>query len=335
MARADLLLNIIQSGLSGDKAKLKRVAEAVIAEERAKQHNVLAEKLEDVLQKTQIDRPTNGNSVNGKHMVDHRVSNLVHEIMPQRKMSELILPNEVKQVCDELIQEQFRNDLLRSYNLEPRNRILLLGPPGNGKTSLAEAIAEALMVPLLVVRYESIVGTYLGETAVRLRNLIDYACTRKCVLFFDEFETLGKERGDTHETGEIKRVVSSLLMQIDALPSHVVVIGATNHPELLDRAVWRRFQVRMEIPSPTRSRLTEWFEKFERRIQIPLGYAPETLAKKMMGLNFAEVEEFGRTVFRQYVLGQPDAKMKDVVTRALKQWQTRSAKVQQEKSGTE
>ena len=90
------------------------------------------------------------------------------------------------------------------------------------------------MVPLLVVRYESIVGTYLGETAVRIRKLFEYAATRKCVLFFDEFETLGKERGDTHETGEIKRVVSSLLLQIDNLPSHVVVIGATNHAELLD-----------------------------------------------------------------------------------------------------
>lgn len=335
MARADLLLNIIQSGFAGDKVKLKRATEAVIAEERAKQHNVLAERLEDVLQNIQTERPANGNPMNGKHLVDHRVTNLVHEVTPQKKISDLILPDEVRQICDELIQEQFRNDLLRSYNLEPRNRILLIGPPGNGKTSLAEAVAEALMVPLFVVRYESIIGTYLGETAVRLRNLIDYACTKKCVLFFDEFETLGKERGDTHETGEIKRVVSSLLMQIDALPSHVVVIGATNHPELLDRAVWRRFQVRMEIPSPTRSRLTEWFEKFERRIKIPLGYTPETLAKKMQGMNFAEVEEFGRTVFRQYVLGQPDSKMKDVIARALKQWGSRSAKVQQEETGTE
>lgn len=335
MARADLLLNIIQSGLSGDKAKLKRVAEAVIAEERAKQHNVLAERLEDVLQKNPLEHSISGNSINGKRLVDLRVSNLVYEIVPERKISDLILPNEIKQVCEELIQEHYRSDLLRSYSLEPRNRILLIGPPGNGKTSLAEAIAEALMVPLLAVRYENIIGTYLGETAVRLRNLIDYACTRKCVLFFDEFETLGKERGDTHETGEIKRVVSSLLMQIDTLPSHVVVVGATNHPELLDRAVWRRFQIRMEIPLPTRMRLTEWFSKFERRIKIPLGYSPETLAKKMLGLNFAEVEEFGKTIFRQYVLGLPDAEMKEVITRALKQWETRSAKVQQEMNGTE
>ena len=132
------------------------------------------------------------------------------------------------------------------------------------RISLAEAIAEALVVPLLVVRCESVVGTYLGETAVRLKKLFEYASTRNCVLFFDEFEILGKERGNLHETGEIKRVVSALLMQIDNLPSYVMVIGATNHAELLDRAVWRHFQVRMTLPGLTRARLVEWFEKFEQ-----------------------------------------------------------------------
>ena len=273
-----------------------------------------------------IERP----ATNGSQMMDQRMGNLFHEIMPQRTLSDLILPEEVQQICRGLIQEHHRADLLRSYNLEPRNRLLLIGPPGNGKTSLAEAIAEALMLPLLVVRYENVVGTYLGETSVRLKKLFEFASTRNCVLFFDEFETLGKERGDLHETGEIKRVVSSLLMQIDDLPSHVMVIGATNHAELLDRAVWRRFQIRMNLPSPTRARLTEWFEKFERRINIPLGYASGTLAKRMLGSNFAEVEEFGATVFRQYVLEQPDANMKNIVSKTLRHWSARSVKVAQQ-----
>ncbi|RLC55648.1 MAG: AAA family ATPase, partial [Candidatus Cloacimonadota bacterium] len=226
MARADLLTNLVKFSMKNDKIKFRKVVEAIIAEERAKQHNVLAEKLEGLLQLSNIEKP----GTNGTSMVDQRINNFIHEIMPEKKINDLILPKEVHQICREVVQEHHRADLLRSYNLEPRNRVLLIGPPGNGKTSLAEALAEALMVPLLVVRYEGVVGTYLGETANRLRRLIEYSCTRKCVLFFDEFETLGKERGDTHETGEIKRVVSSLLMQIDTLPSHVVVIGATNHP---------------------------------------------------------------------------------------------------------
>jgi AAA+ superfamily predicted ATPase len=104
-------------------------------------------------------------------------------------------------------------------------------------------------------------------------------------------KVLGKERGDLHETGEIKRVVSSLLMQIDNLPTHVMVIGTTNHAELLDRAVWRRFQVRMTL---------------------------------------AEAEEFGSTVFRQYVLEQPDADMKHIVSKTLEQWAARSVTVPQQ-----
>jgi DNA-binding transcriptional regulator/RsmH inhibitor MraZ len=260
----------------------------------------------------------------GDTMLDQHMGNLFRKVMPQRKLSDLILPNEVQQICHGLILEQHRADLLRSYNVEPRNRMLLIGPPGNGKTSLAEAIAEALVVPLLVVSYESIVGSYLGETAGRLRKLFENASTQKCVLFFDEFETLGKERGELHEIGEVKRVVSSLLMQIDNLPSHIMVIGATNHAELLDRAVWRRFQIRMTLPGPSRACLTKWFDNFERRINIRLGYDAGTLANFFQRSNFAEVEEFGMTVYRQYVLEQPNADMKDIVSQSLQRWSARS-----------
>ncbi|MGH9949370.1 MAG: AAA family ATPase [Pyrinomonadaceae bacterium] len=326
MARADLLVSLVQSGIRGDKTKLRKVTEALIAEERSKQHKILADRLESVLNNTP-DAPssTPTNSI----AVANRQTDFFSEKTPQRKIDELILPKDVSDVCRNLIQEHHRVDLLRSYNLEPRNRVLLIGPPGNGKTSLAEAIAEALMIPLLVVRYENIIGTYLGETAVRLRNLFDYAASRKCVLFFDEFETLGKERGDTHETGEIKRVVSSLLLQIDNLPSHVVVIGATNHGELLDRAVWRRFQVRMNIPSPTRARLTEWFERYQTKSKISFGHTSSALARRLHGSNFSEVEEFCKNIIRQYVLDQPNSNINKIVTNELKLLSVQTAKTEQ------
>ncbi|MBF2753797.1 MAG: AAA family ATPase [Gammaproteobacteria bacterium AqS3] len=331
MARADLLIDLVRFAMSGDKVRFRKVVEAIIAEERAKRHTVLANKLEGLLCAMPADRP----APNGAGAVlEQKVSSLLQEVMPERSFDDLILPGEVLEISQEVVQEHHRLDLLRSYNLEPRNRLLLVGPPGNGKTSLAEAFAHALMVPLLIVRYEGVVGTYLGETAVRLQRLLEHARARKCVLFFDEFETLGKERGDRHETGEIKRVVSSLLMQIDALPSHVVVIGATNHAELLDRAVWRRFQVRMTLPEPTRARLAEWFARFERRIKLPLGYTPETMARKLYGANFAEAEEFGASVFRQYVLEQPSSDIRKIVDRTLKNWAVRTVKAKQQNGGS-
>ena len=110
------------------------------------------------------------------------------------------------------------------------------------------------MVPLFTVRYELIeIGSFLGETAARLKRVFDYARTTPCVLFFDEFDAVGKERGDTRETGEIKRVVTALLMQIDELPSYVVAVAATNHAELLDRAVWLTFSASPFASSARRS----------------------------------------------------------------------------------
>jgi len=327
MARADLLVNLIKHAVSGNKSMTRKVAEAIIAEERSKQHTILADKLEFELNRNTNDSTSNGSS-NNRIQLDSRAENLITEVNPQRKMDSLILPKDVMQICEQYIQEQYRVDILRSYGLEPRNRILLIGAPGNGKTSLAEAIAESLMVPLFAVKYDSIIGAYLGETALRLRKLIDFASTRKCVLFFDEFETLGKERGDTHETGEIKRVVSSLLLQIDDLPSHVTIIGATNHPELLDRAAWRRFQIRLNLPMPTRANISFWLEKFQQQHNIKFGLANETIAKKMLGASYSEIEEFGLSVLRRHILSIPNSNIKEIITDELKNWSSRTAKIE-------
>ena len=133
MARADLLIRLVQSGIRGDKASFRKVVEAIIAEERTKQHKVLAEKLEEFLNAAPVERPvTNG----GGPMLDQRMGNLFHEVMPQRKLSDLILPDEVQQMPS-LIQEQHRTDLLRSSTWSPATACSSSGPPGNGKTSLA------------------------------------------------------------------------------------------------------------------------------------------------------------------------------------------------------
>lgn len=320
MAKSDKIISLVRAGAMGDKVQFKRVVESLIADERQKRHHVIAERLEQEL----VRLSTSNSSVEAPIAKDNRVSSLVDEISPKLRFEDLILTDSVKDSLHELVEEQSRVDLLRSYSLEPRNRVLLIGPPGNGKTSLAEALAESMMVPLLVVRYEGIIGSYLGETASRLKKVIDYASTRRCVLLFDEFETLGKERGDTHETGEIKRVVSSLLMQIDSLPSHVIVMAATNHAELLDRAVWRRFQLRLEVPQPTKSQIEAWFIAFEKRHNVSLGYGYDTLSKRLYGSNFAEIEEFGRVILRKYVLTIPSANMRNIISSTLKTWSERT-----------
>ncbi len=315
MARADLLISLIQAGNRGDQSSFRRATESLIAEERAKRHGVLADRLTEILR-------TNGRT-NGVRLNESADKDFLFEINPERNIDSLILSGDTINICEEIIEEHHRAELLRSYGIEPRNRILLTGAPGNGKTSLAEAIAYHLMYPFLVVRYESLIGSFLGETASRLQRIFDHARTRKCVLFFDEFDTIAKERGDTKETGEIKRVVSSLLLQVDKLPSYVVVITASNHHELLDRAVWRRFQIRINLPTPTNNQIEEYVNRFVSAAEIKLGYSSKYLSEKMFGHSFAEIEEFCTDILRQSILKHKQNNARSIVNLKIRQWEQR------------
>lgn len=231
-----------------------------------------------------------------------QIAELVFELPVRRRLTDLVLGASTVEEVREFLYEFSQVATLRNHSLEPRHTILLVGPPGNGKTSLVEVIASELSLPLLAVRYDAIVDSYLGETSNRIRQLIDFATRTPCVLFFDEFDAIGKERSDTQETGEIKRVVSSLLMQMDRLPSHAVVACATNHPEMLDRAVWRRFQVRLEISPPTREELGVWYDRFQRSLGQKSALGEEKFIHAMSGRSMAEIEQFMLDVKRKLVL---------------------------------
>ncbi len=320
MARSDLLVSLVRAGASGDSRGLASTVEAIIAEERSKQHNILADRLERALR-------SNGNgSTPPSAALDSaaRARDYLFEATPRKRLEDLFLPALCERACRELIEEQQRASLLRSYSLEPRHRMLFVGPPGNGKTSLAEAIAEALAIPFFVVRYDAIIGSFLGETASRLRRVFDYARTTPCVLFFDEFDAVGKERGDVNETGEIKRVVTSLMMQVDALPSYTVVIAASNHSELLDRAVWRRFQFRLELPAPTQVQIGHYLEAFSKRLDEPLGLGSTTIAKSLGKISYAEAEEFCNSIRRRFALSLGESSLKSIATEQLKLWKARA-----------
>ena len=179
MARADLILKLVKASRQGDQGQIRKTVEALAADERAKKHTILADRLLAQLQgeNGRSLQPTAPSSRSGL------AGPLLTETIPQRSLNDLLLATATEEIIRELVTEQHRADLLRSYNLEPRHRILLAGPPGNGKTSLAEAIADALSVPLLVVRYEAVIGSYLGETAQRIGQVFELARSRHCVLY--------------------------------------------------------------------------------------------------------------------------------------------------------
>ncbi|MDQ6438077.1 ATP-binding protein [Mesorhizobium sp. LHD-90] len=319
MARSDLLVSLVRAGATGDREMLKSTAEALVAEERAQNHHVVADRLERALSAVPVTPPALTAATNlagpGK--------DAILEIEPRTQMAQLLLPLPAKEGGRQLIEEHVRADILRAHGYEPRHRVLLSGPPGNGKTSFAESVAEALGLPFFVVRYDALIGSYLGETNARLRKLFDYVRTRPSVLFFDEFDAIGKERGDTHETGEIKRVVSFLLMQLDQLPSYVIVIAATNHAELLDRAVWRRFQLRLAFPAPDKKQIEIFLDRVTSQWPEKPRLLPRALGAKLGPVSYAEAIDFSQNVRRRQILSLGELSIDDAVRAELDLWASR------------
>lgn len=319
MARADLLLKLIDAALNGEFDRVRSVVESMAAEESQKRHTVLADELAQLL-----DRPRREMATAHLSPTTSSSEGLL-EVRPKRRLQDIFLVDEVREELTTLIEEQHRADLLRAYNIEPRHRVLLIGPPGNGKTSCAEAIAAELSVPLLVLRYETVITSFLGETGAKLGMVLDSVRRRHCVLFLDEFDTLAKERGDEHDTGEIKRIVSTLLLLLDQLPSYVVICAATNHSELLDRAVWRRFQIRVELDMPSRSRREDQIKAVSERLGMHLARSPRTIADRLGKTSYAEIEEFLIELRRRQILsGDMDGSDPLILEQRLRLWKARA-----------
>lgn len=192
---------------------------------------------------------------------DSRLS-LGDESWPDVRDENIYLPRDVSKAVEEFISFINNLELLQNEGVGITPSMLIYGPPGCGKTYLASHISSKLGLPLITARCDTLISSFLGSTAKNLRNLFDYAGSRPCVLFLDEFDALAKARDDQHELGELKRVVVSLLQNIDALPEGTILLAATNHESLLDPAVWRRFAYRLQIPLPSYEIRGQLIERF-------------------------------------------------------------------------
>ena len=202
---------------------------------------------------------------------------------------QLVLHPFVSQQVEEFIQAIESRSLLLENGIELASRLLLCGAPGTGKTQLAHSIAHRLGLPLVVVRSDALVSSLLGQTSRNLRQVFEFADRRPCVVLLDEFDAFAKRRDDTQEVGELQRVVVALLQNLDAFDSSNVLIAATNHPELMDRAIGRRFTTRIDIPLPTELQRREiWRLRLGR--QAPSEVELGILAGATAGLTGATIE---------------------------------------------
>jgi SpoVK/Ycf46/Vps4 family AAA+-type ATPase len=235
-------------------------------------------------------------------------------------MDHVILPASVKEVISDFLSEQEHNEKYLDAGIDPRNKAMLIGPPGNGKTQVTKAIANFMDCPLYFVRYDDLVSKAQGETSKRLDKVFRFAKSHRCILFFDEIDAIAKDRSDDTQTGEMKSVVSTLLVQLDDVPPHVMCLGATNHPEMIDKAMWRRFQVRVSLPNPGIDEIVKYLAMAFGRF----GLRPETslrvLAYRLEAENFAEVEVFVDNCVRAWVRQDKAIRIEDAIEYAVVRW---------------
>ena len=252
MARSDEIFALARAAIERDHARVVSSVRCIMAGEADR--STLKPRLQRLLegQNNRNSKPEDG------IRLDNGLDKLVRMQSPSHDLAQVVLSDDMRMRVADLLTEQRYADALAVHNLHPRNRLLLMGPPGTGKTVLAGAIAKDLGVPFLVVDYSSLISSYMGETGGKISRLLEGLAGQPCVLFLDEMETILAERSGNPErsdVGEQARIVSTLLLAMDRLDSRILFVGATNHPDLLDRAVRRRFDMEIDMPLATEDAL--------------------------------------------------------------------------------
>ena len=204
-------------------------------------------------------------------------------------LDDLVVGAEVMGAIESIISENRAADKIRSYGLRPSDRILLCGPPGTGKTLTAQVIATALGRPFAYVAFDSLISSYLGETASNMRSVFDYMGEQSLVVLFDEFDSVGKKRDDPHEHGELKRVVNNFMQMLDEYDGGTLIMAATNHHHVLDEAVWRRFDDVLYFDMPDHARRKALFEKHLRVMRRDDDIDTAALARSTRGCSAADI----------------------------------------------
>lgn len=326
MSEGRIIRQLLKSHVHRDEDGFRRAARELIDRERTLNHRLLADDLERIL--------VNGSSGH-VGIAGGPKSPMLWEIpkdkdkgfplltlsRPEVPWEQLVLPPASVRMLENLADENHRRDLLVSGGLLPKQKAVFVGPPGCGKTLAASVLATALSWPLATVRLDTVVSSFLGETATNLRKIFDFIVQDRFVVLFDEFDALGKERDRGQEHGELQRVVTALLQLMDGYRGASVLIFATNHPFMLDSALWRRFEAIVPFPLPKEQDRVLMLRAFFRSV---VHSAPQltTLAKATDGGSGSDVEWIATEIMRRLLLeGRSGIEIRDVeeATRSFRQ----------------
>ena len=305
MASAMHLKALLKSHLERDEQHFLSVAMQLAAHEAKLGHGQLAEELRTLIDETKR-RSGSIRLEEGRAVPISRprgdLAALLSVSYPKTKLGDMVLDDALHEQLMRILREQRHAQRILEHGLSPRRKLLLVGSPGTGKTLTASVLASELGVPLFQVRLDGLLTKYMGETASKLRLIFDATDQTRGVYFFDEFDAIGSQRGLTNDVGEIRRVLNSFLQMIEQDRSHSLIIAATNHPEILDYALLRRFDdvLRYTLPNVKqvatllRARLASLTVKGIRWI---------SLARSATGLSYAEIRRAAEDVHKEALMG--------------------------------
>ena len=242
---------------------------------------------------------------------------LIDIFQPKIKLKDMILNEEVKESLNKLIKEQENWEQLQKYNLTPRRKLLLTGPPGCGKTMTAQAIAGELGIPVFIVRLDGIVSKFMGESISKLRLIFDAMPESRGVYLFDEFDSIGSHRNQGQDVGEMKRVLNSFLVNIEKDQSNSIIIAATNLPEMLDKALFRRFDDVIQYPLPTTAEIVNTIKKNLQGFKFSTKVNYKNLALQAEGLNYSEIVKACENTIKEMILDGAQTLKTDDLSRAI------------------
>jgi SpoVK/Ycf46/Vps4 family AAA+-type ATPase len=328
MATARQIVALLTSLNQGDEEQVYAIALQVAAAEAKRGRRSVADELRVLVEQGRNRVPL--------HRLEHSAPNVVIPItkprgelqnllassFPQTRLSDLILTSQSREHLNGVVEQQRRREQLRHHGLIPTATMLLVGPPGSGKTLTASALAGELHLPLYGVRFDSVITRYMGETASKLRLIFDQIASSRGVYLFDEFDAIGGKRTADNDIGEMRRVLNSFLQFLEEPRStDSLVLCATNHPELLDRALFRRFGEVLEYQLPDENVARELLQSRLDTFGFKSAWWP-FLREAAKGLSHAELMGAAEDTMKQIVMGHEKSADSDVILRNL---QRRSA----------
>lgn len=249
MIKTDLIISLIRSHVNGDDTQFRRIAMQMSAAEAKAGHSLVASSIHEAINSAIRIQPLKFKSLNAE------MTDLLMIADKRYSMKDMVVSFDIKNKIDRVLKEYIAQDKLHKYNLENRRKLLLYGVSGTGKTMTAEILAHELNLPFIIVRTEKVVTKFMGETGLKLGKIFDTIASIPAVYLFDEFDAIGAQRGMDNEVGEQRRILNTFLQLLERDSSSSIIIAATNNVEVLDKALFRRFDDAIEYTLPERNEI--------------------------------------------------------------------------------